>query len=308
MLRQDKTGGDNKASHKKGGIMPFTGSHKPAIRLPLHRKPLHPGINLSQDYMRLFHLSIAELARMTGLSRKCLGMVCRGLKPVTIHMAIPFSRLFNTTVEFWLMGQMVWDIWHETRDKNTQFRTSIHPLDLRFEGKGASERWVPLDALTEDERQRLVQLNSTLFELEKKIIIAAKRLIKECKQRLKRPKENFLKDYEIEAMIKFVLDEDDPDYRDEDDNIIAELGDVYINPNTLTLADGDNYNDSEHTEDRMHHCWLYHSLYSHTMPRLTFRDMLRIGGMWVDIVVWYQDIIRLDKNMSIVKHITNMGS
>ena len=150
-------------------------------------------------------------------------------------------------------------------------------------------------------RQRLVQLNSTLVELEKKIIIEAKRLVKQCEKRLKRPEENFLKDYEIEAMIKFVLDKDGPDYRDNDDNIIAELDEICINLEWETFANGENYNDTQFTEDRMYHCWLFHSLYGHTKPRLTFRDMLRIGDIWVDIVGWYQDFIRLDRNMKIVK-------
>jgi len=281
--------------------MLFTGSHKPAVRLPLHRKPLHPGIILLQHYMKFFKLSITELARMTRLSSKSLEMVCRGLTPVTVSMAIPLSRLFDTTVEFWLMGQMVWDIWHATRDKNSQTCKNIQPLDFSFKGKGASKYWVSLDELTENERQRLVQLNSTLVELEKKIIIEAKRLIKQCEKRLKRPEENFLKDYEIEAMIKFVLDKDGPDYRDNDDNIIAELDEICINLEWETFANGENYNDTQFTEDRMYHCWLFHSLYDNTKPRLTFRDMLRIGDIWVDIVGWYQDFIRLDRNMKIVK-------
>jgi|GEM_PF-643836 len=277
--------------------MPFIRSNKPEVRLPLRRKPLHPGIILSQHYMRYFKLSIAELARMTGLSRKSLAMVCQGLKPVTVHMAIPLSRLFDTTVEFWLMGQMVWDIWHATRGRNAQNSKSVRPLKIGFKGKAATQWYVPLDELTEDERQRLVQLNSTLVELEKKIIIEAKRLVKQCEKRLKRPEENFLKDYEIEAMISFVLDKNDPDYRDNDDNIIAELDEYCGNLEGETFADGENYNDTQFTEDRMYHCWLFHSLYGHTKPRLTFRDMLRIGDIWVDIVVWYQDFIRLERSM-----------
>jgi hypothetical protein len=41
-----------------------------------------------------------------------------------------------------------------------------------------------------------------------------------------------------------------------------------------------------------HHCWLYHELYDHDYgpgrPQLGFRDLLRIGQIWVDLKVAVQ--------------------
>jgi len=39
------------------------------------------------------------------------------------------------------------------------------------------------------------------------------------------------------------------------------------------------------------HCWLYHCLYDHM--NLSWDDILRIGMIWVDIIVFYQHMTKI---------------
>lgn len=283
----------------------YSDAKRPAIKLPFERTPIHPGTILAKYYMQYFRLSIDDLVEMTGLLKEDLSQVTGGLKPVTIDMAARFSRLFDTTIEFWLQGQMAWDIWQVMRLKKTGSYEYIKPLKLGFKGKGTEGLWVPFEQLTEDERVRLMQFNRTLFVIEKKIKKEALRLIRQCKKRLSQPREAFLKDFEAQVLISFIMDESDPYYRDDDDNIMAELQEhVLASDFKYGLADGNNHNDTPRLEggegdDKTYHCWLFHSLYDHARPRLRFRDMLRIGSIWIDLVVWYQDFVGIDQNMDI---------
>ena len=106
----------------------------------------------------------------------------------------------------------------------------------------------------------------------------------------------FLSDYEIEVVLDYYLREDDPAYRDDDDNILAKrcysLKGV-ASDGDLWFDDGENHNVFEgwdgHPMKDEHHCWLFHDLYDHSYrdsSRLPWKDIMRIGTIWVDIQVW----------------------
>lgn len=101
-------------------------------------------------------------------------------------------------------------------------------------------------------------------------------------------------DYEIEIIIDYYLRDDDPDYREDDDNILTTR-------NTW-------FHDFEEVPDLQYdwaescfnfpelraepHCWLFHDLYDHDYgaesPKLSLEDCLRVGKVFVDVQVWQQ--------------------
>lgn len=147
--------------------------------------------------------------------------------------------------------------------------------------------------LTEEEKKKLIELNNTLSDLEKRINREAERIAVECDKRIGSPEEEFLKDYEIEFEVMYFLREDDPAYNEESDNTLAKFSHNWIKEEKIVLETGYNWNEMAHMgqeeqADHDYHCWLFHELYDHSRPRLTKKDLLRIGSVWVDISLIYQ--------------------
>lgn len=141
------------------------------------------------------------------------------------------------------------------------------------------------------EREALRRLNAYLAELENLIVheaIAADQVLQARKNDPTDP----MSDYEIEAVITYHIRQDDPAYRKDDDNILAEQTE-YVTGISLDaggrihtlLADGENHNDRPEPNGETH-CWLYHDLYDHR--DLNWADMLRIGLVRLDIKVSQQ--------------------
>lgn len=140
---------------------------------------------------------------------------------------------------------------------------------------------------TAENLAKLKRLNDQLAVIQNEANREAGRLKAALKTRL-RQQEDFLTDYEIEIDMDFYLRDDDPEYRQDEDSILA------------TLSCGD-YIGIEDQEDLDYgdgpmkgilptaHCCLFHSLYDHISPKnLHWSDLLRIGSVWVDIKVSYQ--------------------
>ena len=100
-------------------------------------------------------------------------------------------------------------------------------------------------------------------------------------------------DYEIEAILCFILREDDPDYDENDDNVLT------TRKKFLKCLPSIEYESRDFAEpigsaglQAEPHCWLFHDLYDHEYgtqsPRLSFHDCLRIGRIYIDVQVWQQ--------------------
>ena len=147
--------------------------------------------------------------------------------------------------------------------------------------------------LSTEQRQFLVNLNSKLTDIEKGIRMEGQALIDQLEKRVK-DTNDWLEDYEIECYLTFHLKKDDPDYDEDNDNILVELSACVV-PTRLKkkewgIADGNDHN-TLHSLVKCsmvdeYHCYLYHSLYDHT--DLGWINMLRIGTIWIDIKDEYQ--------------------
>lgn len=79
------------------------------------RKPVHPGEILREDYIKPLSLTITELSKTLGVSRKTLSKIVNEKGSVTPEMALKLSRVFNTTPELWLNLQRNYDLWEARR-------------------------------------------------------------------------------------------------------------------------------------------------------------------------------------------------
>ncbi len=92
----------------------------------IKRKPTHPGQILKEDYLEPLNLTISELSRALGTSRKTLSKIVNGRGSVTPEMALKLAKAFDTSPEFWLNLQRNYDLWDATQ-KSTDWQ-SINSL------------------------------------------------------------------------------------------------------------------------------------------------------------------------------------
>src|SRR3989304_1357710 len=78
----------------------------------MHNPP-HPGAVLRGLYMEPLQLSVTELARALGISRKALSQLVNGHARITPNLAMRLARGFGNTAEGWLNLQAQHDLWRE---------------------------------------------------------------------------------------------------------------------------------------------------------------------------------------------------
>ena len=98
------------------------------MRIPTNRPPIHPGEILMEEFMKPYGITQTEIARRIGVSRKHISEIVNGKKGISTDMALRLSRLFGTSPELWLNGQIAWDVWHAMREENAYKLQAIEPV------------------------------------------------------------------------------------------------------------------------------------------------------------------------------------
>ncbi len=155
-------------------------------------------------------------------------------------------------------------------------------------------------ALSLEQQQYLQHINAHLTRIEQYVKPATRALSADLDARVENP-DDWLCDYEIELEVSFWLRQDDPAYREDDDNIVVTLRESLKHlreDDAFGIGDGMNHNDVPPDSSLApafwaeHHCWLYHCLYDHS--GLRWNDLLRIGHIWVDMQVIHQYEVAVD--------------
>jgi addiction module HigA family antidote len=63
-------------------------------------------------------LTVTELAKALGVSRKTLSSILNGRGGISPEMAVRLSIAFNTTAESWLSQQVQHDLWQVERKRD----------------------------------------------------------------------------------------------------------------------------------------------------------------------------------------------
>jgi addiction module HigA family antidote len=82
------------------------------VRLPLKRRPTHPGALMLEILDEHLKLPKAEAARRMRISRPSLYAVLKGEGAVTADMALRFCRLAGGDPQLYLNMQTGYDLWH----------------------------------------------------------------------------------------------------------------------------------------------------------------------------------------------------
>ena len=78
--------------------------------------------------MKPYGMTQTEIARRIGVSRKHISEIVNGRKGISTDMALRLSRLFGTSPELWLNGQIARDVWHAMREENAYKLQAIEPV------------------------------------------------------------------------------------------------------------------------------------------------------------------------------------
>jgi addiction module HigA family antidote len=73
-------------------------------------QPPHPGETLKEDYLVALEMSVNALAKALGIGAARLNEIVRGERGVTADTALRLGRYFNTSPEFWLNLQTLYDL------------------------------------------------------------------------------------------------------------------------------------------------------------------------------------------------------
>lgn len=98
------------------------------LRIPAHRPPTHPGEMLVEEFLKPLGISRAELARRTLLPVRRVSLVAQEKRGITPDTALRFARFFGTSPEFWMNGQMMWDMYQAMHSPAAREIEKIEPL------------------------------------------------------------------------------------------------------------------------------------------------------------------------------------
>ncbi len=77
----------------------------------LMHNPPHPGEILKELCLKPLGLTVTEVAKALGVSRKTLSGILNGRAGISPEMAIRLSIAFDTSAESWLNQQVQYDLW-----------------------------------------------------------------------------------------------------------------------------------------------------------------------------------------------------
>jgi addiction module HigA family antidote len=74
------------------------------------KNPVHPGRIVRHDCLEPLGLSIAEGAKILGVTRQALNNVVSGKSGISPEMATRLTKAFGSTEETWLRMQLAYDL------------------------------------------------------------------------------------------------------------------------------------------------------------------------------------------------------
>jgi len=195
--------------------------------------------------------------------------------------------------ELELLGDLVKEIRRSNLNAN-RYARFLESLTDRLTGNGHTQE--NSDRFTDNEVERLMTLNRRLGEIESLKRNTAHELRPGLIGKIRNP-DDPMGDFEIDTKIVFILRDDDPEASEDSDNIMTTRDDLVSYPDDKAVdKDIVDFRESCNSEtDQLAaepHCYLFHDLYDHSygveQPSVPLRDCLRIGTIWVDVIIRQQ--------------------
>jgi hypothetical protein len=143
------------------------------------------------------------------------------------------------------------------------------------------------NSLSNDEKSWLQAFNETLRSIHHQYSAILDVKNKELQSRVA-DTSDWLMDFNLEYVVTFYLRTDDEEYEDQDDNILMQIEDVYSEQELSASEWVFDDTEADHTAPDYyaygeHYCYLYNRFYFYTF--MDFRDLFRVGGIYIDIKI-----------------------
>jgi addiction module HigA family antidote len=89
--------------------------------IPKNRRPISPGEILLHEFIEPLRLTQKQPAEALGITRIRINEIIRGKRGVTPDTAFRLSKLFGTTVDFWIGLQADVDMWDTLRTHGSEY-------------------------------------------------------------------------------------------------------------------------------------------------------------------------------------------
>ena len=87
------------------------------MRIPKDRTPTSPGEMLMEEFLKPLGMTQAELAERIRVPYVRVNELVHGKRRVTPSTALRLAKVFSTSPEFWLNGQLALDLYRAINDK-----------------------------------------------------------------------------------------------------------------------------------------------------------------------------------------------
>ena len=81
---------------------------------------IHPGEVLNEEFLKPLEITPYRLAKSIDVQQARIGQILRGSRSITADTAIRLGRFFDTTPQFWLNLQALYDLEAETTQERKQ--------------------------------------------------------------------------------------------------------------------------------------------------------------------------------------------
>ena len=89
--------------------------------------PPHPGETIREDYLIPLNMSVNQLAKALGIGAARVNEIVRGERGITADTALRLARYFDTSAEFWLNLQTLYDLRLAQQEKGRRIAREVKP-------------------------------------------------------------------------------------------------------------------------------------------------------------------------------------
>jgi addiction module HigA family antidote len=103
-----------------------------------HRKPVHPGRVIRQEFLEPTGTSQYKLAHATGLTETLISGILLGRRNITAATALRLERALGVSARTWLNLQALYDLEKAESEAGRAIRATTHrlPMKIVYEGDG----------------------------------------------------------------------------------------------------------------------------------------------------------------------------
>lgn len=90
-------------------------------------KPPHPGETIKEDYLVPMGMSVNQLSKRLKITPARLNDIVRGRRGITADTALRLARYFETTPEFWMGLQSMYDLRMAEMESLARIKREVKP-------------------------------------------------------------------------------------------------------------------------------------------------------------------------------------